>query len=151
MAKSGVVFPPSRVGVALAERASGRKSAALASWRALVRKAADGDELTQGDVDALEEAADRLAIDDIEPAFNGDVETIRNIETTEATLASDEWAVDVLTAKGKAAAEESDRLSRELREAESVRRGVQNSLSARGHMMAELTALKAKNPRMFGE
>lgn len=132
----------------LGERVRTRKSETVAGWRKLVRKVADGAELTAKETDLLIELAEDLDIENIEEAFNGDVQTLRNIAATELQIAGFN-AADSQTQREKLAADirriEREQLP-ELRRQLAVLNG-----TARCHhdTVAELDRTRVSNPRLF--
>ena len=79
---------PGGVAVRLRQRSADRQAEAGATWRQLAAEVAGGGELTSEQLEALEDAADLLAISDPAEAFAADCEALRMLVDLDRQLAA---------------------------------------------------------------
>ena len=138
---------PGGVAVRLRQRSADRQAEAGATWRQLAAEVAGGGELTSEQLEALEDAADLLAISDPAEAFAADCEALRMLVDLDRQLAAFDRASH--PARVVAARERLKSAEAELASARGALARLRHEADAAGHVSIARQQLLAQHRRVF--
>jgi hypothetical protein len=132
----------------LRERRRSRSVDAAEVWRRAAAIIVEGGELAEAEVEAIEQAAEVLGVDDSAEAFASDCEVLRQVRETERMIAAfDREAMNLDRAETGA---EIRRLEREVLP-QLKKRANRLEAESLGHSttVGELDRIRTQNPRLF--
>jgi len=138
---------PGGVAVRLRQRSADRQAEAGATWRQLAAEVAGGGELTSEQLEALEDAADLLAISDPAEAFAADCEALRMLVDLDRQLAAYDRASH--PARVEKARERLKAAEAEVAAARGALNSLRHESEAAGHVSISRQQLLANHRRVF--
>ena len=138
---------PGGVAVRLRQRSADRQAEAGATWRQLAAEVAGGGELTSEQLEALEDAADLLAISDPAEAFAADCEALRMLVDLDRQLAAYDRASH--PARVEAARERLKSAEAELASARGALARLRHEADAAGHVSIARQKLLEQHRRVL--